>query len=82
MAAYAPNIPETLIAFLATASLGAIWSSCSPDFGVTAVLDRFRQIEPKVLLAADGYRYRGTVYDRRRGGGGIGGQPAQRWPRW
>ena len=65
VAAYAPNVPETLIAFLATASLGAIWSSCSPDFGVTAVLDRFRQIEPKVLLAADGYVYRGTVYDRR-----------------
>ncbi len=65
VAAYAPNIPETLVAFLATASLGAIWSSCSPDFGVTAVLDRFRQIEPKVLLAADGYVYRGTVYDRR-----------------
>ena len=65
VAAYAPNIPETLIAFLATASLGAIWSSCSPDFGVTAVLDRFRQIEPKVLVAADGYVYRGTVHDRR-----------------
>ena len=65
VAAYAPNIPETLVAFLATASLGAIWSSCSPDFGVTAVLDRFRQIEPKVLLAADGYVYRGTVHDRR-----------------
>ena len=65
VAAFAPNIPETLIAFLATASLGAIWSSCSPDFGVTAVLDRFRQIEPKVLVAADGYVYRGTVYDRR-----------------
>jgi acetoacetyl-CoA synthetase len=65
VAAYAPNIPETLIGFLATASLGAVWSSCSPDFGVTAVLDRFRQIEPKVLLAADGYVYRGTVHDRR-----------------
>ncbi len=65
VAAYAPNIPETLIAFLATASVGAVWSSCSPDFGVTAVLDRFRQIEPKVLLVADGYVYRGTVYDRR-----------------
>jgi acetoacetyl-CoA synthetase len=65
VAAYAPNIPETLVAFLATASLGAIWSSCSPDFGVTAVLDRFRQIEPKVLLAADGYVYRRTTYDRR-----------------
>ena len=94
VAAYAPNIPETLIAFLATASLGAIWSSCSPDFGVTAVLDRFRQIEPKVLVAADGYVYRGTVYDRRpevaelrrnlptAGGGGDGGQrrPARRRP--
>ena len=65
VAAYAPNVPETLIAFLATASLGAIWSSCSPDFGVTAVLDRFRQIEPKVLVVGDGYLYRGTVYDRR-----------------
>jgi acetoacetyl-CoA synthetase len=64
VAAYAPNIPETLIAFLATASLGAVWSSCSPDFGVKAVLDRFRQIEPKVLFAVDGYRYRGTVHDR------------------
>jgi len=65
VAAYAPNVPETLIGFLATASLGAIWSSCSPDFGVTAVLDRFRQIEPRVLIAADGYVYRGRVYDRR-----------------
>ncbi len=65
VAAYAPNVPETLVAFLATASLGAIWSSCSPDFGVTAVLDRFRQIEPRVLIAASGYRYRGTYYDRR-----------------
>ena len=78
VAAYAPNIPETLIAFLATASLGAIWSSCSPDFGVTAVLDRFRQIEPKVLLAADGYVYRGTVYDRRAGGGRAPAEPAER----
>jgi acetoacetyl-CoA synthetase len=65
VAAYAPNVPETLVGFLATASLGAVWSSCSPDFGVAAVLDRFRQIEPKVLLAADGYVYRGTTYDRR-----------------
>jgi acetoacetyl-CoA synthetase len=65
LVAYASNIPETLITFLATASLGAIWSACSPDFGVTAVLDRFRQIEPRVLVAVDGYRYKGTVYDRR-----------------
>ncbi len=77
VAAYAPNIPETLIAFLATASLGAVWSSCSPDFGVKAVLDRFRQIEPKVLVAVDGYRYRGTVHDRSDGGGGDRGQPAR-----
>ncbi|MEA2686841.1 MAG: acetoacetyl-CoA synthetase [Actinomycetota bacterium] len=65
VAAYVPNVPETLVMFLATAAVGAIWSSCSPDFGVTAVLDRFRQIEPKVLLAVDEYSYRGTIYDRR-----------------
>ncbi|HEX6596092.1 MAG TPA: AMP-binding protein, partial [Acidimicrobiales bacterium] len=63
--AYAPNVPETLLAFLATASLGAIWSSCSPDFGATAVLDRFRQIEPKVLVAADGHVFKGVEHDRR-----------------
>ena len=65
VAAYAPNRVETLVAFLATASLGAVWSSCSPDFGTTAVLDRFRQIEPSVLLAVNGYRYKGTWFDRR-----------------
>ena len=58
--AYLPNIPEAMAAFLATASLGAIWSSCSPDFGARSVIDRFAQIEPKVLLAVDGYRYGGT----------------------
>jgi len=63
--AYASNTPETLVAFLATASLGAVWSACSPDFGLTAVLDRFRQIEPRVLIAVDGYQYKGTVHDRR-----------------
>ncbi|ADU52089.1 acetoacetyl-CoA synthase [Thermaerobacter marianensis DSM 12885] len=63
--AYVPNIPEALVAFLATASLGAIWSSCSPDFGAPSVADRFRQIEPKVLFAVDGYRYGGRDYDRR-----------------
>ena len=63
--AYLPNIPEALIAFLATASLGAIWSSCSPDFGAPSVADRFRQIEPKILFAVDGYRYNGRDYDRR-----------------
>ena len=62
---YMPNIPETLAAFLATASLGAVWSSCSPDMGSGAVLDRFRQIEPKVLFAVDGYRYGGKAFDRR-----------------
>jgi acetoacetyl-CoA synthetase len=53
--------------FLACASLGAIWSICSPDMGPVAVLDRFRQIEPKVLIACDGYRYGGAAHDRRRG---------------
>ncbi len=62
--AYLPNVPEALIAFLACASLGAVWSSCSPDFGVGSVVDRFAQIEPKVLLAVDGYRYGGKDFDR------------------
>lgn len=66
VAALLPNRPETLAAFLATASLGAIWSSCSPEFGVSSVLDRFRQIEPKVLLAVDGYRYGGKQFDRQK----------------
>jgi len=62
--AYLPNVPEAVVGLLATASLGAIWSSCSPDFGVGSVIDRFKQIEPKVLLAVDGYRYGGRDYDR------------------
>ena len=62
--AYLPNVPEALIAFLACASLGAVWSSCSPDFGLGSVVDRFTQIEPKVLFAVDGYRYGGKDYDR------------------
>jgi acetoacetyl-CoA synthetase len=65
VAAYTPNLPETIVAFLATASIGAIWSSCSTDFGSDSVLDRLRQIEPKVLVAADGYRYNGKNIDRR-----------------
>ncbi|NLF66289.1 MAG: acetoacetate--CoA ligase [Chloroflexi bacterium] len=65
VAAYLPNIPEAIVGLLATASLGAIWSSCSPDFGSRSVLDRFSQIEPKVLLAVDGYRYNGKPFDRR-----------------
>jgi acetoacetyl-CoA synthetase len=62
--AYMPNMPETVVAFLAAASLGAIWSSCSPDFGVEAVLDRFAQIEPVVLFAVDGYTYGGKPFSR------------------
>jgi acetoacetyl-CoA synthetase len=62
--AYVPNIPEAVVGVLATASLGAIWSSCSPDFGSVSVIDRFRQIEPKVLLAVDGYAYNGRDFDR------------------
>ena len=62
--AFVPNMPEALIGFLACASIGVIWSSCSPDFGLGAVVDRFAQIEPKVLFAVDGYRYGGKDYDR------------------
>jgi acetoacetyl-CoA synthetase len=62
--AYMPNIPETLIAFLATASLGAIWSSAAPEFGARSVIDRFAQIEPRVLFAVDGYRHGGKDFDR------------------
>ncbi|TDD08084.1 acetoacetate--CoA ligase [Saccharopolyspora terrae] len=65
VAALAPNSPETLVAFLASASLGATWSSCSPDFGARAVADRFVQIEPKVLIAVDGYCYGGRRFDVR-----------------
>jgi acetoacetyl-CoA synthetase len=64
VAAYLPNIIETVVAFLATASLGAVWSSCAPEFGTRSVIDRFSQIEPKVLLAIDGYRYGSRVIDR------------------
>ena len=63
--AYLPNIPEAIVAFLASASIGAVWSSCSPDFGPASVIDRFAQIEPKVLFAVDGYRYGGKDFDRR-----------------
>jgi acetoacetyl-CoA synthetase len=62
--AYMPNVPETIGAFLACASVGAVWSSCSPDFGARSVVDRFAQIEPKVLLTVDGYRYGGRDFDR------------------
>jgi acetoacetyl-CoA synthetase len=63
VAGFLPNIPEAVIAMLATASIGAIWTSCSPDFGASGVLDRFGQVEPVVLVAADGYRYAGKEID-------------------
>ena len=65
VAAYMPNIPETVASLLACASIGAIWSSAAPEFGARSVIDRFGQIEPKVLLAIDGYRYGGKDFDRR-----------------
>jgi acetoacetyl-CoA synthetase len=64
VAAYMPNIPETIVAFLATISIGAVWSLCAPDVGKVAAEDRFKQIGPKVLVAVDGYRYGGKDYDR------------------
>ena len=63
--AYMPNTPEAVAGLLACASIGAVWSSCSPDFGARSVVDRFAQVEPKVLLAVDGYRYGGRDFDRR-----------------
>ncbi|WP_137938533.1 acetoacetate--CoA ligase [Chitinivorax sp. B] len=63
VAGFMPNLPQTVVAMLAATSLGAVWSSCSPDFGVQGVLDRFSQIEPKVLFAADGYYYAGKTID-------------------
>ncbi|MBT8271794.1 MAG: acetoacetate--CoA ligase [Bacteroidia bacterium] len=62
--AFLPNIPEATIAFMAVNAIGAIWSSTSPDFGTESVVDRFAQIEPKVLIAVDGYRYNGKTYDK------------------
>jgi acetoacetyl-CoA synthetase len=63
---YMPNIPQTVLAFLACASIGAVWSSCSPDFGTRSVVDRFSQIKPKALFAVDGYQYGGKSFDCRR----------------
>src|SRR6185437_1687817 len=65
VAAYMPNIPETLAAFIATASLGAIWATCAPEFGARSVIGRFGQIEPRVLLTVGGYGYRDRYVDRR-----------------
>jgi acetoacetyl-CoA synthetase len=62
---YMPNIPETIIALLACASIGAVWSSCSPDFGLRSVIDRFKQIKPKIIFAVDGYQYGGKTFDNR-----------------
>ncbi|TAE31576.1 MAG: acetoacetate--CoA ligase [Cytophagales bacterium] len=64
VASMLPNIPEAVVAFLATASVGGVWSSCSPDFGTASVVDRFQQIEPKVLLAVDGYFYNGKLINK------------------
>ena len=72
--AYMPNIPETLIAMLATTSIGAIWASCGPDFGIRGVLDRFTQLSPKVLLYVDGYQYGGKPFVRKDAVRGIIGE--------
>ncbi len=61
---YLPNVPEAVVALLASAAVGAVWTSCAPDFGARSVLDRFQQVEPVVLFAVDGYRYGGRVHDR------------------
>jgi len=71
VAGYLPNIPQTLVAFLAAASLGAVWTLCAPDMGPLSVGDRFRQIAPKVLVAVDGYRFAGKPFDRRAALGEI-----------
>ncbi|MGH2910782.1 MAG: AMP-binding protein, partial [Solirubrobacteraceae bacterium] len=72
--AYLPNIPETVAAFLACASLGAVWSSAAPEFGARSVVDRFAQIEPTVFLAIDGYRYGGRAFDRSEVVAGVASQ--------
>jgi acetoacetyl-CoA synthetase len=65
VAGYLPNVPEAVVAFLGAAAVGAVWTSCAPDFGTRAVLDRFAQVEPAVLVAVDGYRFGGRDFDRR-----------------
>ncbi|MEX2494443.1 MAG: AMP-binding protein, partial [Woeseia sp.] len=71
VAAFLPNCPEAIVAMLATASIGAVWSSCSPDFGINGVVDRFGQIEPKVLFCADGYFYNGKRFDSQQAVTGV-----------
>src|SRR4029450_5153556 len=74
-----PPLPPPVVAFPGAAAIGAVWSSCAPDFGTRAVLDRFAQIEPTVLVAGDGYRFNGKDYDRRHGGAELqGGTPHAR----
>jgi len=76
---FMPNIPETLIAFLGAASIGAIWSNCAPEFGIKSALDRFKQVDPLVLFTVDGYRYAGKDFDRRDDVGAlIAGLPSLR----
>ena len=74
VAGFLPNVPEAVVAMLATSSIGAVWSSCSPDFGIRGVLDRFGQIAPKVLFTADGYRYGGKALDSLERIAGLLGQ--------
>ncbi|CAM5275235.1 acetoacetate--CoA ligase [Streptomyces violaceorubidus] len=62
---YLPNVPQAVVALLATAAVGGVWTSCAPDFGARSVLDRFQQVEPVVLFTVDGYRYGGKEHDRR-----------------
>ena len=76
--AYLPNIPETAVAFLATASLGAVWATCPPEFGVRSVVDRLGQLDPKVLLAVSGYVYGEKLIDRAENVAAIRERAAQR----
>ncbi|MCF1592597.1 acetoacetate--CoA ligase [Streptomyces muensis] len=71
VAGYLPNVPEAVVALLATAAVGAVWSGCAPEFGTRSVLDRFAQIEPVVLITTDGYRFNGREYDRRQAVGEL-----------
>jgi len=80
VAGWLPNIPEAVIAMIATTSLGATWSSCSPDFGAQGVMDRFGQIEPKILFAADGYLYNGKEIDQRQGDRPVAATETDRIP--
>jgi acetoacetyl-CoA synthetase len=78
VAGYLPNLPKTIVAMLATASLGAIWSSASPEFGMQGAVDRFGQIQPKVLVCADGYFYGGKQIDSLPPNRGDRGRAAER----